>query len=131
MAEKEPEVTISELELNNSGFTISGKERFTKSIKDYSKVLFDKSINYGDIDKALNREVTHEHVKAAAPQIANSFGKPTTPKYMWVVKVGQYLCAALVGISTNHLDKTYGAIGFVVSFSIGGVLLYIQTSKSK
>lgn len=131
MADKEPNINITETELNNSGFTISGKERYIKSVKDYSKVLFDKSINYGDIDKALAREVTHDHVKAAAHQIANSFGKPTAPKYLWVVKVGQYLCAALVGVATNHLDKIYGAIGFVVAFSIGGILLYIETSKSK
>lgn len=131
MVDKEPEINITQIELENSGFTISGNERFTKSVKDYSKILFEKSVIYGDIDKAQTREVTHEHVKAAAHQIANSFGKPSTPKYLWIAKVGQYLCAALVGVATNHLDKLIGAVGFVVAFSLGGVLLYVENLKSK
>lgn len=97
----------------------------------YSKVLFEKAINYGEIDRAHTREVTHEHVKASAHSIANSFGKPSQPKWLWAVKCGQYLCAALVGVATNHLDNIYGAIGFVVSFSIGGILLYLENSNIK
>jgi hypothetical protein len=131
MVDKEPNITISDAELNTAGFTVSGKDRYTKSVKDYSKTLFDKAVNYAEIDKAQTREVTHEHVKASAHSIANSFGKPLTPKWMWTVKAGQYVCAALVGVASNHLDKISGTIGFVVAFSVGGILLYIQTSKSK
>lgn len=131
MQDKEPFITISDTELNNAGYTISGNDRYKKTVKDYSKTLFDKAVNYGEIDKAQTREVTHEHVKAAAHSIANSFGKPLTPKWMWVIKVGQYLCAVLVGVAINHLDKTIGAVFFVSAFAGGVILLYIETLKTK
>jgi len=131
MADKIPDINISESDLTAAGYTISGKDRYVKTVNEYSKVLFEKAVNFGEIDKAQAREVTHEHVKAAAHSIANSFGKPSQPKWLWAAKVGQYLCAALVGVATNHLDNIYGAIGFVVSFSIGGILLYLDNSKNK
>lgn len=131
MADKIPDITISDADLNLAGFTISGKERYVKTVNEYSKVLFEKAVNFGEIDKAQTREVTHEHVKASAHSIANSFGRPAQTKGLWAIKAGQYLCAALIGVATNHLDKIYGAIGFVVAFSIGGILLYVETSKNK
>jgi hypothetical protein len=131
MADKIPDINISDSDLNNAGYTISGKDRYIKTVNEYSKVLFEKAINFGEIDKAQTIEVTHEHVKAAAHSIANSFGKPTQPKWLWAVKVGQYLSAALVGVTTNHLDSLAGSIGFVVAFSIGGVLLYVENSNNK
>lgn len=131
MVDKNPDISISDQDLTKAGYTISGKDRYVKSVTEYSKVLFEKAVNFGEIDKAQTREVTHEHVKAAAHSIANSFGKPTQPKWLWIVKIGQYLCAALVGVATNHLDKLLGAIGFVVAFSIGGIFLYVEQSKNK
>jgi hypothetical protein len=131
MDDKEPIISISDKELTDAGFTVSGKDRYKNSLLDYAKTLFFKATSYGEIDKADTREVTHDHVKAAAHSIANSFGKPSTPKWMWSVKVGQYLCAALVGVATNHLDKLLGTIGFVVAFSIGGILLYIENSNNR
>jgi len=131
MIDKIPNITISDIDLNNAGFTISGKERYVKTVTEYSKVLFEKSVTFGEIDKAQTREVTHEHVKASAHSIANSFGRPAQPKLLWAIKVGQYLCAALIGVATNHLDKIYGAVGFVIAFTIGGILLFIETSKNR
>ena len=124
--DKIPEIIIKESDLEESGYTASGKERYTKTVKEYSEVLFRKSISFGDIDKAQIREVTHEHVKAAAHSIANSYGKTTRPKWIWAIKVGQYLCAALVGVASTYLNTLFGAIGFVVMFSAGGILLYLN-----
>lgn len=124
-----PDIIVSEPELKNSGFTASGIERYTKTVKEYSKILFEKSINYGEIDKAVIREVTHDHVKASAHSIANSFGKPNRPNYLWAMKIGQYLCAALVGVATNHLDNLFGTLGFIISFTIGVLLVYFENVK--
>lgn len=66
MKDKDPEINISEPDLTNAGYTASGKDRYVKTVNDYSQTLFQKAINFGDIDKAQTREVTHEHVKAAA-----------------------------------------------------------------
>lgn len=124
-----PIITIPESELVQAGFTSSGKERYQRTITDYSKTLFQKAINYAEIDKAQIREVTHDHVKAAAHSIANSFGKPSTPRWMWFVRLGQYASAIGVGVATNHLDSSSGAIGFAVAVTVGVVLLYIESLK--
>lgn len=128
-----PPITISQPELTNAGFTNSGSDRYNKSVLEYGKILFDKSVNYGEIDKAANanREVTHEHVKAAAHSIANSYGKPIKPKWIIPVQIGQYLCAALVGLAGGHIDKTEGLIGFAVAFALGAILFIIEKSNSK
>jgi len=128
-----PPITISQTELTNAGFTNSGSDRYNKSVLEYGKILFDKSVNYGEIDKATNatREVTHEHVKAAAHSIANSYGKPIKPKWIMPVQIGQYLCAALVGLAGGHIDKTEGQIGFAVAFALGAILFIIEKSNSK
>ena len=126
-----PPVSISQQELDSAGFTASGRERYQKGVKDYAKILFEKSINYGEIDRASVREVTHDHVKSAAHSIANSFGKPTQSKWIIPMKFGQYICAAFVGLATNHMNNIYGAIGFVTAFCIGGILLYLENSKTK
>lgn len=131
MPDRIPDITINNNDLDNAGFTSSGNPQYIKTVEDYAKVLFEKSITYGDIDKAQIREVTHDHVKSAAHSIASSFGKPTQPKWLWMMKVGQYVCAALVGVATNHLDKIYGAIGFVCAFAIGGIFLIIEINKTK
>jgi hypothetical protein len=133
MPDTEPTITITQTELTSSGFTNSGSDRYQKSVVEYGKILFDKSVSYGEIDKAqnANREVTHEHVKAAAHSIANSFGKPIKPKWMIPVQIGQYLCAAVVGLAGGHLDKMEGIIGFASAFAIGAILIVIEKSNSK
>ena len=131
MQESEPNIQISEAELSRAGYTVSGKERYEKTLKDYSTTLFKKAVSFAEVDKEVSREVTHEHVKQAAYSIANSFGKPIKPKYLGIVRIGQYLCAVLVGLATNYLDKLLGTIGFVVAFTVGLILLYIETLKSK
>lgn len=132
-ARSRPKITISQAELTNSGFTNSGSDRYQKSVLEYSKILFDKSVSYGEIDKAqnANREVTHEHVKAAAHSIAKSFGKPMKPKWMMPVQIGQYVCAILVGIAGGQLEKMWGIIGFVLAFAVGAILFVIEKSNVK
>lgn len=131
MPDKIPDIIISTTDLDSAGFTTSGRPQYIKTVEEYRKVLFEKSVNYGDIDKADIREVTHDHVKSAAHSVASSFGKPTQPKWLWIIKIGQYLCAVLVGVATNHLDKIYGAVGFVCAFAVGGVFLGIEIYKTK
>ena len=131
MQEPVPPVTISQSELDSSGFTNSGKDRYIKGITEYADILFSKSISYGEIDKAVVREVTHDHVKAAAYSIANSFGRPKQTKWNIVLKIGQYLCAAFIGVATNHIGETYGSLSFVGAFCIGAILIYYENLNTK
>ncbi len=133
MEEKEPEINLSEPELTNAGFTQLGKDRFAKTVKEYSKELFEKSIAHGNISKEKIREVTNDDVKAAAHSIANSYGKPKVPGYMLFVKLGQYVCTFAIGMATTYLEKhpTRALTGILVSFVIGLILFYIENVKSK
>ena len=133
MPDSPPNINITQVELTNAGFTNSGSLRYNKSVSEYSQILFEKSVTFGEIDKAsnMNREVTHDHVKAAAHSIANSYGKPIKPKWLIPVQIGQYVFAVLIGISGGHLDKQEGLIGFVASFVIGTVLFIIEKANTK
>lgn len=129
--EKKIKITIDETNLVNEGYTKSGQDRYKKTIKDYSQIVFEKAITFGEIDKSpsLTREVTHEHVKGAAYSIAKSYGRPKKPKWIPYAQVGQYLCAGLVGYYSSQLDNEKGILGFIISFSIGGLLLFIEKMK--
>lgn len=131
MKEKHPDIIIADPDLFNAGYTSSGKERYIKTVNDYAQTLFQKSVIFGDVDKAQTREVTHDHVKAAAHSIANSFGKPITPRWIWTLKVGQYVCAGLMGVATGHLEDIKWILGFMASFVIGGILLLVEILKTR
>ena len=133
MSDKEPPITISQTELTTAGFTNSGSDRYQKSVLEYGKILFDKSVNYAEIDRASNasREVTHEHVKAAAHSIANSYGRPIKSKLIIPVQVGEFVCAGAVGLCGGHIDKTEGLIGFAAAFALGSILFIVEKSLSK
>lgn len=133
MPDSPPNINITQVELTNAGFTNSGSLRYNKSVTEYSKILFEKSVTFGEIDKAsnMNREVTHDHVKAAAHSIANSYGKPIKPKWLIPVQIGQYVFAVVIGIAGSHLDNNLGLIGFVAAFVIGTVLFIIEKSNTK
>lgn len=127
-----PNIQIPEDSLDNSGFTNSGKIRFKKTIEDYNQLLFDKAVNYAEIDKAVNtqREVTHEHVKAASHSIAKSYGKPLKPKWYPWAKFGQYAATGLVGLSAGNLPETWALIVFVSAFAAGGALLFLTEKNN-
>ena len=128
----EPTLEIPEAQLTQAGFTESGITRYKNTLIEYNKLLFDKSVSFGDLDKAkdLSREVTHEHVKQAAHNIANSYGKPRKPWWMTLVQFGSYLAAIGVGLASGYLDKQNGVIGFAVSFAIGAILFIIEKTSS-
>lgn len=132
MQDKIPDISINGADLDSAGFTSSsGKGQYIKTVEEYSKILFEKSINFGEIDKAQAREVTHDHVKSAAHSIATSYGKPTQPKWLWIIKLLQYIFAIFVGVATNHLENLYGAIGFVSFFALGLICLSIEINTTK
>jgi len=126
-----PQINIPDVELDKAGFTNSGNTRYKKTVNDYNDLLFEKSVNFGEIDKAPNspREVTHEHVKAAAHSIAKSYGKPKKPNWYPFAKIGQYICAALLGLTSGKLPETWALIMFMLSFSIGGILLFLTEKE--
>jgi len=129
---KKPEIKISNEELGIAGFTNSGVPRFNETVKGYSGLLFERAIHFGDVDKAPNlpREITHDHVRAAAYSIANSYGKPTTSKWSTVGQIGEYVAIAVVGAGGSNLDNQYGVLAFGVGLLIATVLIVTRLTKT-
>ena len=130
---KKPDINISGEELNIAGFTNSGAPRFNETIEGYSRLLFERAIHFGDIDKATNlpREITHDHVRAAAYSIANSYGKPTKSKWSTVGQIGEYVAIAVAGAGGSNLDDQYGVLAFGVGLSIAVILIVARLMKTK
>ncbi|MBN2086854.1 hypothetical protein JW758_00760 [Candidatus Peregrinibacteria bacterium] len=86
-------ITISEKDLNESGFTQSGICRFKEVASGYVNSLFEKAIYYGKANKGdgLEVEITHDNVRSAAHNIANSYGKPTKSTWSIVGNVAEYI----------------------------------------
>lgn len=127
-----PKIEIEEEQLDSQGFTKSGKLRYIKTLEDYNSLLFQKALGYGDSDKLINenREVTHEHVRAASHSIAKSYGKPIKPNWFPWARFGQYLCTAFVGLSIKSLNEIWGLITFVITFCVGGILLFLTEKEN-
>ena len=126
-----PKINIDPDLLREVGFTLSGETRFKDTIQDYSNTLFKKSVHFGELDKASDapREITHEHVKAAAFSIAQSYGKDRPSKLQHFAQACEYISTAISGAGASHLDKTAGVIAFVLG-AIGAVLLFVYRVTS-
>lgn len=128
-----PVISVSLSELEETGFTPSGKRQFQDTLQDYGRELFDKSVRYGEMDKAPNSpcEITHDHVRASAYTMAKSFGLPVTPHWQIYAQVGEYLCAAIAGAGAGHLDKPLGILIFGISLTLGVVLFVLRSVRSQ
>ena len=119
-------------ELDQAGFTESGKSRYKNTSIEYSDTLFTKAAALGDMDKAkgMPREVTHEHVRSATHAIASSFGKEGNSRAVVFCQVGEYVAAAGVGVGGGKLDQTWGIFLFGLSILIG-IILFVSRNTGK
>lgn len=120
-------------ELESDGFTASGLARYQETVKTYAETLHSKAITYGDADKApdLPREVTHDHVRAAAHLIANSYGKDKVSSWWIVCQVAEYVLTATSAFALGNTGKQWGTPVFVISAVVAGILIAVRLSKSK
>jgi hypothetical protein len=118
-------------ELKNNGFTESGLARYEQTVEEYADLLYTKSINFGDADKAADydREVTHDHVRAAAFKIAQSYGKEKVSGWLIFSQICEYIFTAIGAYSLSNLDETWGTPLFVGSAVIAGILVAIRLSR--
>lgn len=120
-------------QLENSGFTESGKARFIQTVEDYSEKLFSKASSYGNADKAkdLPLEVTHDHVRQAAHSLASSYGKERPSKWAVACHIGEYIFTAIAGIGGGNISKSWGQITFGVSLAIAVILIVFRISRTR
>lgn len=120
-------------ELVQSGFTESGKARYTQTVEDYAEALYAKASSYGIADKArdLPLEITHEHVRQGAYSMASSYGKDRSSRWTLASHIGEYAFTAIAGVGGGHISEGWGMITFGVSLAIAVILIVFRLSKSK
>jgi hypothetical protein len=120
-------------DLEKDGFTSSGLSRYQQTVREYAEALHSKAVTYGDADKApdLAREVTHDHVRAAAHLIANAFGRPKTSGWWVVCQVTEYVLTAVSAFALGNTTKPWGTPVFVITAVVVGILVAVRLSKSK
>lgn len=132
MESKEPpKVSFSEDKIEIAGFTDSGKTGFKKTVSEYSDMIFNKATGLADVHKADDclREVTHEHVKAAAIMIASNYGKPRKRRWLVFTQILEYIGTAIAGWSTVYLKETWGIQVFVVTIATVVILMVLRLIK--
>ncbi len=126
-----PIKTTSDLETD--GFTASGQTRYQQTVDDYAATLHLKAVKLGDADKGrgLDREVTHDHVRAAAHSIAMSFGKPSRSNWLVAGNVAEYALTAVGAFAVANTTKSWGTPVFIIAIVIAGILVAIRITNSR
>ena len=119
-------------ELEQAGFTNSGKTRYQTTTNEFCDTLFVKAVALGERDKALNapREITHEHVRDAAQAIATTHKDNSTKVQIWC-QVGEYVFTAAAGVGAAQLEHTWGIALFGISVAVGVVLFVIRNTQRR
>jgi hypothetical protein len=115
-------------DLKADGFTDSGLKRYRDTVKGFCDDLYRKALALGDRDRAADapREVTHEHVRSAAQQIAARGDRSTTTGHH-ICQIGEYLCTAGAGVGGSNLNANWGIGLFGISLALGVILYLIRT----
>lgn len=118
----------TDTELEQDGFTQSGRQRYSQTVGDFSDTLHQKAVLYADADKApgMNREVTHDHVRSAAHAIATVGPRSPHSKSSVVCQVGEYVFTAMAGVGGGQLGQQWGIICFGAGLTAAVVLFVIR-----
>tara|TARA_R110002096_G_scaffold199271_13_gene383119 strand:+ start:3192 stop:3575 length:384 start_codon:yes stop_codon:yes gene_type:complete len=120
-------------ELTGDGFTSAGISRYRQVIDGYTGEVHSKAVRQADAEKAsdMPREVTDNHVRAAAHSIASSYGTKVRPKWWIPCHVAEYVFTAVAGVGAGKLDQWWGILMFGVGLGIAVLLIVIRlTSKA-
>lgn len=123
----------TEKELTESGFTESGRNRYIAVLQGYEGDLHAKAIRYGEINRAegMPREVTHEHVRAAAHSIASSYGTTTKSWLSVTLQLLEYVFTLLAGIGGGNLSQSWGVALFIGAAALGVIAFVIRNINLK
>lgn len=123
----------SDQELKEDGFTRVGIERYRATVKGYADEVHERSVAYGEADKPrdLNREVTHEHVRAAALSIASTYGRDRKSPLWVVCQVIEYLFTAASAYALGNSTEPWSTPVFIISAVLAGILIAFRVSNSK
>jgi hypothetical protein len=122
---------MNENDLTSAGYTDSGRKRYLQTVESYTTTLHEKALKFAEADKAADAsvEVTHDHVRQAAHNIAGSFGADKPSRMSIPCQVGEYLCTAAAGVGGGSLSSGWGTPTLVISIAVGVILfVYRQTS---
>ncbi|MEX1199500.1 MAG: hypothetical protein WEB02_01805 [Methylophaga sp.] len=120
-------------DLDQAGYTTSGIARYEQTVEEYADTLHNKALKFGELNKApdLPIEITHDNVRAAAYQIANTYGKNKTSHWAIISQVTEYILTAISAYALGKTSESWGLPLFVIAAIIAGILIAIRLSKSK
>jgi hypothetical protein len=129
-----PAVSITDNDLDNAGFTNSGKTKFKETVQDFSNQIFEKSVRYGDAEKGdgLEREITHDHITTASFNLSKTFGKKNKSNWLIAAQVGEYIFTGVAGVGGGNLKDQWGVITFGLGLGLAVILIVVRlTNNSK
>lgn len=130
---KEISITIVDTELKGSGFTDAGIQKYKKTVSDYAQLIFMHSVALGTAKKLQDNavEITQDNVQASAYSIADSYGKPSEPKWTVWTQILEYILTAVAGLSAGKTDTKWGTIAFIASTAVAVILFVIRQTRKK
>lgn len=126
-------VQVDTSELATRGFTDSGIEQFERTVRDYGRELYRRSLHLAEASSSrdVSTEVTHEQIRAAARRMAKTFGQERSPGWLVYSRAGEYVSVAVAGAGASHLDNTGGIVSFVIGVSAAVVLVVVRLTQGK
>ena len=120
------EYDISNLKKNN--FSDAGSERFIRTLNEFEKELFTKSIEFGKINKEKNMslEITSDNVRDAAMNIKKMPIKQKINPLFIIINVFEYIFAIAATVGANNLDNRWGILLFGICAGLTVILITIR-----
>jgi len=120
------EYDISNLKRNN--FSDAGCERFVRTINEFEKELFNKSIDFGKINKEKDMplEITSDNVRDAVINIKNSPIKHKINPIFIILNILEYVFAIAATIGANNLSENWGILLFGICAGLTVILITIR-----
>jgi hypothetical protein len=114
--------------LKNNGFSETGLKRFKSTVDEFTKELFEKSVNFGKAnqDKDMPLEITNDSVRGAAIKLRSGQQEEKIHPLLIIGNILEYLFTILATIGANNLDKDYGKLFFGIFTSITVILITVR-----
>jgi hypothetical protein len=117
-----------------SGLTDGAKSYFNRAVKEHADKLFSEASNIEKMEHAGTGapEITAGHVEEAKWVLIRRLRKTARhSKWAVMLRIGQTLMAAAVGVGASNFVQTWGAVLCLLGVFIGSVLLVLEREVTR
>jgi hypothetical protein len=111
-----------------------GREYFNAAVKSYSQQLFSEAKNIEQIEHAGDGppEITAAHVEEAKWVLVRRQRRQVrSSRWLFVLRVGQVLSSAAIGIGASNFSQTWGSVLCVVGVFLVSMFLLIERELTR